>query len=263
MSKIGKHEPTHPREKPHDCKQCGKCFSKVVNLKKHLQIHTGGKSYECKQCGKWFKREDHLKNHLRVHTGEKPYECKQCGKCFSQAVILKNHLRVHTGEKPYECQQCGRCFSQAASLKNHLRVHTGEKPYECIQYRNCFKGPVSSRNYVKLLSSELCKCKQGVKCVCQGGHLMALAYTEEIHAQFSCTQSKKNNYSSHNITKTGNCSIQPVVNGSYCDLESDTSTATSNIQELELCLVECWIRQEQLCSQLQAQLFNHYDDHMK
>ena len=60
---------------------------------------------------------------------------------------------------------------------------------------------------------------------------------------------------------TGNCSIQAVVNGSYCDLKSDTSTATSNIQKLELCHVECWICQEELCSQ--AQLLKHYDDHMK
>ena len=205
MSKVGKRELVHPREKPYDCKHCGKYFNNIGNLKKHL----------------------------RVHTGVKPYECKQCGKCFKQAAQLKNHVRVHTGEKCYECKQCRKCFKWAVGLRNHVKVHLSEK---------------------------LCKCKQGMKCVCQGGHLMTLASTEEIHAQFSYTQSEKN-YSSHDITKSVNCSIQPVVNGSYCDLKSDTSTVTSNIQELELCNVECWICQEELCSQ--AQLLKHYDNHMK
>jgi len=218
------------------------------------------KPYECKQCGKWLKRAEHLKNHLRVHTGEKPYECKQCGKWFKQAEHLKNHLIVHTGERPYGCKQCGKCFKQAGHLKAHLIVHTREKPYDCKQCGKCFKQADSLRNHVKVYSSEkLCECKRVLKCFCQEGCLMTLEKTCTYEIPFSCTQSEKN--CSLDITKTENCSIQPVAMGSNCDIKSTTSIATSNLQEREQCHVECWICQEELCSQ--AQLLEHYDNHMK
>jgi len=71
-----------------------------------------------------------------------------------------------------------------------------------------------------------------------------------------------------NSVETGKCvkgavssSNHVKVQGSNCDIKSNTSTATSNFQEPELCHVECWICQEELCSE--AQLFKHYDNHMK
>ena len=113
------------------CKQCGKCFSQVGNLRKHERVHTREKPYECKHCGKCFSQAESLRQHERVHTGEKPYECKQCGKCFSQAGSLRIHERVHTGEKPYECKQCGKCFSEAGSLGKHERIQTLVESRKC------------------------------------------------------------------------------------------------------------------------------------
>ena len=103
----------------HDCKQCGKCFSRAGDLRRHETVHTGEKSYECKECGKCFSESGNLRKHERAHTGEKPHECKQCGKCFQLARSLRIHERVHTGEKPHECKHCGKCFAQAGNLKMH------------------------------------------------------------------------------------------------------------------------------------------------
>ncbi|KAK3542543.1 hypothetical protein QTP86_028679, partial [Hemibagrus guttatus] len=114
-------------EKPYQCSQCEKSFTRQIDVQRHQLSHTGEKPYQCSQCGKSFTRQSTLKSHWRIHTGQKPYDCSECGKSFTRHSDLQRHQRVHTGEKPYCCLNCGKSFTRHSTLEAHQIIHTGQK----------------------------------------------------------------------------------------------------------------------------------------
>ncbi|XP_035259388.1 oocyte zinc finger protein XlCOF22-like isoform X2 [Anguilla anguilla] len=158
-SDLNSHVRIH--RKLHKCSQCEKCFSKISHFNAHLRIHTGEKPYTCSDCGKSFSTISCLNIHQRIHTGEKPYKCTQCGKCFSSFSAFNLHKMIHTGEKPFKCPQCGKCFSAVSQLTIHQRVHTGEKPYKCVQCGKCFSTNSTLNQHLRIHTGKmLYKCTQ-------------------------------------------------------------------------------------------------------
>ncbi|KAI9234415.1 MAG: hypothetical protein BYD32DRAFT_348022, partial [Podila humilis] len=51
------------------------------------------KNHECKICGKRFSRPSQLQTHSFTHSGEKPHQCHMCYKHFNVASNLKRHIR--------------------------------------------------------------------------------------------------------------------------------------------------------------------------
>ncbi|XP_071986998.1 uncharacterized protein [Engystomops pustulosus] len=136
------------------CPECGKCFSKKVNLASHLKIHLAEKPYSCSECGKSFAHKSVLVRHQKIHSGEKPFVCLECWKCFVQKSDLVYHQRLHTGERPYPCPDCGKCFSHRSVLVRHQKIHTGEKPYACPRCGKSFIQKTHMKRHQKIHARE-------------------------------------------------------------------------------------------------------------
>ncbi|XP_075070907.1 gastrula zinc finger protein XlCGF66.1-like isoform X2 [Mixophyes fleayi] len=144
-------------DKSFRCSECGKCFTKKVNLAIHQRFHKGEKpftkktvrethhklhesekSLNCSVCGKCFPNRSSFNRHQKIHTGVKPFACSECGKCFTHKSSFGIHQRIHTGERPFACSECGKCFKLRSYLLEHQRYHTGEKPFSCSECGKCF-----------------------------------------------------------------------------------------------------------------------------
>ncbi|VCW97404.1 unnamed protein product, partial [Gulo gulo] len=181
--------PIHTADKPYECKECGKYFSRGSNLIQHQSIHTGEKPYGCKECGKAFRLHLQLSRHQKTHTGEKPFDCKECGTAFQYQYQLSEHQRIHTGVKPYECKECGKLFRRGSNLIQHRSVHTGKKPFECKECRKAFRLHIQLIRHQKFHTGEKpFECK---KCGKAFSLLTQLNRHENIHTgekPFECKE---------------------------------------------------------------------------
>uniref|UniRef100_A0A3P9CBE0 C2H2-type domain-containing protein n=1 Tax=Maylandia zebra TaxID=106582 RepID=A0A3P9CBE0_9CICH len=141
LSDLKCHELFHSGVKKHVCDQCGSSFTTASDLKKHKRIHTGETPYNCELCGKSFTQTGDLKRHQLIHSGVKAYSCELCGRSFTYSHALKSHQLIHSGVKAYSCELCGKSFTQTGSLKTHQLRHTGVKAHSCDQCGKDFAHP--------------------------------------------------------------------------------------------------------------------------
>ncbi|KXS19539.1 hypothetical protein M427DRAFT_95172 [Gonapodya prolifera JEL478] len=54
------------RDRPYVCSEpgCGATFYRPPDLLRHATVHSKEKPYQCQDCQKWFTRKDALKRHI-------------------------------------------------------------------------------------------------------------------------------------------------------------------------------------------------------
>jgi len=61
----------------HYCNQCGKVFTKRLQLKNHMYSHTGAMSYDCTRCSESFVSKYRLNHHISTHHNQKQIYSKK------------------------------------------------------------------------------------------------------------------------------------------------------------------------------------------
>lgn len=161
------------KEKPHCCKDCGKCFALESDLKSHEICHSKLMPFQCKTCPRGYTLKSALKRHEMIHTDERPYQCLTCQKRFRTKEKLQVHFWYHTGDTPFKCNICSKKFYRKNRLTKHKRIHESNvqpsqgqilRNHDPVNHKaesNDHSDPLPKMSFAELIAEALFYAKEG------------------------------------------------------------------------------------------------------
>ncbi|CAH1642021.1 unnamed protein product [Spodoptera littoralis] len=110
------------------CNLCSKHFTYTYMVDEHKIKEHGFKRpiCNCPECGKTFSKPLNLKTHIRsVHIKERNYPCPKCELRFFTNCDLKRHEKTHEELRSFCCTYCVSKFKSKDSWRRHLRRQHG------------------------------------------------------------------------------------------------------------------------------------------
>lgn len=110
------------------CNLCNKHFPYAYMVEEHKIKEHGFKRpiCNCPECGKTFSKPLNLKTHIRsVHRKERNYPCPKCELRFFTSCDKKRHEKTHEELRSFCCTYCVSKFKSKDSWRRHLRRQHG------------------------------------------------------------------------------------------------------------------------------------------
>ena len=128
----------------HECKECGKKFTRKDTLENHEGIHN---PLICKVCDKTFARKSQLFSHMKSFHQDQvvKFQCPNCIARFVTEEKLNLHYKKsHQKSKVHiKCQVCEQIFENKKYLKTHQQIHKNISCFFCYICDKSF-APMSS-----------------------------------------------------------------------------------------------------------------------
>lgn len=98
-------------------------------FQEHEYLHTNNAPHQCKLCGKRFSKKYLLQSHMYIHEGV-IHKCSVCGSEYNNFLSYKQHVKRHLNNtfKGFWCNYCQTHLPSKEEYETHEATHHPDTP---------------------------------------------------------------------------------------------------------------------------------------